>query len=79
MLRCGYTPGGGQSPGTEMEEGSAMQARMMGAQNPGYRRTCAKKHVRRGCRCFVFGNQHGGKAKRLRRRAQRAQENRTWQ
>jgi len=53
--------------------------RMMGAANPGHRRTCAKKHVRRGCRCFVFGNQHGRKAKVLRRRSQRAAEKRTWQ
>lgn len=54
-------------------------AKMMGAASPGYRRTCEKKHVRKGCRCFVYRGEFGAKAKRLRGRRQRAAEKRAWQ
>jgi hypothetical protein len=49
-------------------------ARMLGGRYPGYRRTCAKKHVRRGCRCFLYPDEHGRRAAVLRRRAGRKRE-----
>ncbi|WP_432034612.1 hypothetical protein [Streptomyces antibioticus] len=52
-------------------------ARMLWAGRPGYRRTC--QYSNRGCRCYFFADEHGSKAKVLRRRANRAVERRAWQ
>ena len=47
-------------------------ARMLGAARPGHGRGCVRE--RQGCTCFYWRGEYGSKAKRLRRRAQRARE-----
>lgn len=51
-------------------------ARLLGAARPGYRRVC--RYARRGCRCYLYAGEYGSTAKTLRRRANRAVQNRAW-
>ncbi|MGY3199735.1 hypothetical protein [Streptomyces sp. TE5632] len=49
-------------------------ARMLAKTNPGYRRAC--RYARRGCTCYYFPGQYGGKARRARKRSARQAEKR---